>query len=70
MHPDLALDLDRARQVQARRDLALAQQRRDALRHRSAHPPSPSRGRVALARSLVALAERLAPAEPRAPRHP
>lgn len=65
MHPLLVLDLHRARQADQARDLAEAQRRHEALRHLSTHPPSPSRARLVLARSLASLADRLATQEER-----
>lgn len=65
MHSPFALDLHRARQAQQDRDLVDARRRREALRHLSSHPPSRSRPRVALARRLASLADRLASQEER-----
>lgn len=59
MHPNFALDLDRARQADRDRGLEQARLRREAQRLRSARPPSPLR--LALAHRLHALADRLEP---------
>lgn len=61
MHPYLAHDIARARQADALRRRAAAELRAHARRRSDDHPPDPSWVRVALARTLVGAASRLAP---------
>lgn len=62
-HPSLVQDLARARQADTARRVEGIHHRSQALLHRSARPPSPSRLRMATARTLAATAQRLVPGE-------
>jgi hypothetical protein len=68
MHPNHSPEVVRAAQDDRDRALAQLQPQREALRHLRSRPPGPSRARLALARSLSSLADRLAAPEQRQPR--